>query len=223
MLKLAPSKWVGIDWRGDSEGYALLPKRRILNVRAPARSLTLATPESANWRAILQALDKDGTAARLRLKLEWPRDWNRRGTRLAGPVGSHRKGGFMREQFVSAFAIGLIAVAVAVGAILYMQRGAHMELTGPMTVRTVATEEQTALALINLHITNPSSLRFEAHNVTVTLETKSGEFPDETVSRVDSQRMFDSMPENGSVPSPALHQRDDSGAQHVRLYGDGAI
>lgn len=108
----------------------------------------------------------------------------------------------MREQFVSAFAIGLIAVAVAVGAILYMQRGAHMELTGPMIVRTVSTDENTALALINLHITNPSDYEFQVHNVIVTLETKSGEFPTEIVSRTDTQRLFDAMPENGPFHPP---------------------
>jgi len=68
VLKLVPSKWVGIDWKGGSEGYALLPKRRILNVRAPARSLTPGNAESANWKAILQALDKDGYAGKIALE-----------------------------------------------------------------------------------------------------------------------------------------------------------
>jgi hypothetical protein len=103
----------------------------------------------------------------------------------------------MKEQFVSAFGIGLIAVAAAVGGILYMQRGAHMELTGVMTVRTIATDENTALAVVNLRIANPSDYAFEFHNATVTLETKAGEFPRDIVSRVDAQRLFDAMPDAG--------------------------
>jgi hypothetical protein len=108
----------------------------------------------------------------------------------------------MSDQFVSACSIGLIAVAAVVGGILFMQRGAHMELTGSMTVRTIATEDQTSLALVNLHITNPAAYGFEAHNITVTLETSAGAFPGVTISRVDAQRMFDSMPDAGPFHPP---------------------
>jgi hypothetical protein len=112
----------------------------------------------------------------------------------------------VREQFVSAFAIGLIAVAIAVGGILYMQRGAQMGLTGPMSVRTIPTDPNTALAVVNLRITNPADYGFEVGNVIVTLETKSGEFPTGIVSRVDAQRLFDAMPENGPF-HPTLYTK----------------
>jgi hypothetical protein len=112
----------------------------------------------------------------------------------------------MREQFVSAFTIGLIVVAIAVGAILYMQRGAHMELTGPLSVRIVPTDANTALAVCNLRIDNPSDYGFEVSNVTVTLETKSGEFPTTIVGRVDAQRLFDAMPEAGPF-HPTLYTK----------------
>jgi hypothetical protein len=108
----------------------------------------------------------------------------------------------MREQFASAFAIGLVAVAVVVGGIMYMQRGAHMDLTGSMTVRTIATDDNTALALANLHIANPSDYAFEVKGVTVTLETKAGDFPSVIVARTDAQRLFDSMPEAGPFHPP---------------------
>lgn len=115
----------------------------------------------------------------------------------------------MKEQFVAAFTIGLIVVAVAVGGILYMQRGAQMELTGPMSVRVLPTDDDTALALVNLRITNPSDYGFTVHNVTVTLETKAGEFPRGIVSRVDAQRFFDAMP--------------DAGPFHPTLYTNAVI
>jgi hypothetical protein len=103
----------------------------------------------------------------------------------------------IREEFVSAFAIGLVLVAIAVGVILYMQRGAHMDLTGAMSVRILPTSDNDALALVNLHLTNPSDYPFEVRNVTVILETKAGEFPREVVSRSDMQRLFETTPEAG--------------------------
>ena len=112
----------------------------------------------------------------------------------------------MREQFLSAFAIGLVAVAVVVAGIMYMQRGAHMELTGAMTVRVHATDENTALALIDLHIANPADYGFQIGNVTVTLETNAGQFPTTVISRVDSQRLADAMPELGPF-HPTLYTK----------------
>ncbi len=103
----------------------------------------------------------------------------------------------MREQFVSALTIGIAVVAVAVGVILFMQRGAHMELTGPVTVRIHATDENTALAIIDLHITNPADYGFQVADVTSTLETKAGDSTTRIVSKVDAKRLFDAMPELG--------------------------
>jgi len=110
----------------------------------------------------------------------------------------------MREQFVSAFTIGLIAVAVAVGAIVFFNRGSHMDLPGQMArIRTVSTGDNDALALIDLRIANPSNYPFVVRNVTVTLEKKSGEqFPREIISRADTQRMFDALPDSGPYHPP---------------------
>lgn len=69
MMKLVPSKWVGINWKPAPDGYSLLPKKRILNVRVPAASLFPGRPESMNWRTILTALDKDGYGGRITLEV----------------------------------------------------------------------------------------------------------------------------------------------------------
>jgi sugar phosphate isomerase/epimerase len=69
VMKLVPSKWVGIDWKPAPDGYASLPKKRILNVRVPAASLMPGRPEHMNWRAILMALDKDGYGGRITLEV----------------------------------------------------------------------------------------------------------------------------------------------------------
>jgi len=68
IMKLAPSRWVGISWKPAPDGYSLLPKKRILNVRAPASSLWPNRPESMNWKAILTELDKDGYSGRITLE-----------------------------------------------------------------------------------------------------------------------------------------------------------
>ena len=112
----------------------------------------------------------------------------------------------MREQFVSAFTIGIAVVAVAVGVIVFMQRGAHMELTGPMTVRTHATDENTALAIIDLHITNPADYGFQVSDVSATLETKAGDSNTRIVSKVDAKRLFEAMPELGPF-HPTLYTK----------------
>ena len=97
----------------------------------------------------------------------------------------------MKDQFASALVIGLLVVAVAVGAVLFMQRGAHVDLTGPMTVRVLPTDEHTSLAVFALHITNPAAYDFEVANVTVTLETDKGEYPTTTIGKADAKRLAD--------------------------------
>jgi sugar phosphate isomerase/epimerase len=69
VMKLVPSKWVGIDWRPQPDGYSLLPKKRILNVRVPAVSLAPGRPEFLNWKNILTALEKDGYGGRITLEV----------------------------------------------------------------------------------------------------------------------------------------------------------
>jgi len=69
VMKLTPSKWVGINWKPAPDGYALLPKKRILNVRVPAASLSAGRPEFMNWKGILTALDKDGYGGRVTLEV----------------------------------------------------------------------------------------------------------------------------------------------------------
>jgi hypothetical protein len=110
----------------------------------------------------------------------------------------------MREDFVAAFAIGLVVIAGAVGAVMYMNRGSHVDLPGEIVgIRTLATGDNDALAIVNLHVTNPSDYGFMIRNVTVTLEKKSGEqFPRDIIARSDAQRLFEAMPEGGPYHAP---------------------
>lgn len=103
----------------------------------------------------------------------------------------------MKDQFVKALLAGLVVVALAVGGILFMQRGAHMDLTGSMTVRIHATDKDTALAILNLHLTNPASHGYQVSDVEVALETKAGDATTRIVSKTDAKRLVDAMPELG--------------------------
>ena len=68
IMKLVPSKFVGIGWKPAPDGYSLLPKKRILNVRVSVSSLWPDRPESINWKAILTELDKDAYSGRITLE-----------------------------------------------------------------------------------------------------------------------------------------------------------
>jgi sugar phosphate isomerase/epimerase len=69
ILKLIPSKWVGCNWDPQNaiskevpfpDGYNPLPKKRILNVQYKAKGIMPDSKDKLDWKAILQALDKDG-------------------------------------------------------------------------------------------------------------------------------------------------------------------
>jgi sugar phosphate isomerase/epimerase len=69
LMKMMPSKWVGLNWDPQNaiskekvfpEGYNLLPKKRILNVQYKGKGIMPESKDKLDWKAILQALDKDG-------------------------------------------------------------------------------------------------------------------------------------------------------------------
>jgi hydroxypyruvate isomerase len=77
IMKLIPSKWVGVNWDPHNaygketsypDGYALLPKKRILNVQVKGKGVMPASPEKEDWKAILLALDKDGYKGKIGLE-----------------------------------------------------------------------------------------------------------------------------------------------------------
>ena len=77
IAKLLPSKAIGINWDPVNElnrqsppfpdGYALLPKERVLNVQMKARALVIG-PDFLDWKTIFQALEKDGYGGKVGLE-----------------------------------------------------------------------------------------------------------------------------------------------------------
>jgi L-ribulose-5-phosphate 3-epimerase len=76
VLKLIKSKWVGFNWDPHNAygkedamaGYAILPKNRMLNVQVKGKGVMPTSPEKEDWRAIMQALDKDGYKGKIGLE-----------------------------------------------------------------------------------------------------------------------------------------------------------
>ena len=77
IMQLIPSKWVGMNWDPHNaygretsypDGYALLPKKRLLNVQVKAKGVMPDSPEKEDWKAIMLALAKDGYQGKIALE-----------------------------------------------------------------------------------------------------------------------------------------------------------
>jgi sugar phosphate isomerase/epimerase len=77
IMKLIPSRWVGINWdphnaygkeQSYPDGYQALPKDRILNVQVKGKGVMPQSPEKEDWKAIMQALAKDGYKGKVSLE-----------------------------------------------------------------------------------------------------------------------------------------------------------
>jgi len=77
IFKLISSKWVGLNWdpgnaysreKSFPDGYSLLPKKRILNVQVKGKGVMPAGKEKEDWKAIMQALEKDDYKGKIGLE-----------------------------------------------------------------------------------------------------------------------------------------------------------
>jgi len=79
ILDLLPSKTIGFNWDPQNAlalheaswpgGYAVLPKARMLNAQIKAEGLS-GGPGQINWRAVMEAMQKDGFAGEISLATE---------------------------------------------------------------------------------------------------------------------------------------------------------
>lgn len=78
LLKMLPSRWIGLNWDPQNtlgtkeapfpEGYQLLPTNRILNVQVKGKGIMPDSPEKLDWKAIVQALERDNYRGKLGLE-----------------------------------------------------------------------------------------------------------------------------------------------------------
>jgi sugar phosphate isomerase/epimerase len=77
IMAMLPSKWIGLNWDPGNaqflketpfpDGYGLVPKDRILNIQFKAQN-TLDGPDKMDWKAVLEALEKDNYKYKLGLE-----------------------------------------------------------------------------------------------------------------------------------------------------------
>jgi len=116
----------------------------------------------------------------------------------------------MKNPLALAMGIGAAVIAIAVGVIVYMQWGAHVEITGRMLkVRTAPLDENSSVAVVDFRFTNPSDYAFMVNSVTLILEDSKGERTEgSTVSETDTRQLFEGVPLLGLKYNPSLIARD---------------
>jgi hypothetical protein len=114
------------------------------------------------------------------------------------------------KQFLLVFAIALVIVLVAVGGIVYLQRGAHVELKGSiLKVRTMGMDDNSSLAVVDFRFINPSDYPFVVRTVDVTATGPDGAVYTSTpVPEVDAKRIFEYYPILGQKYNASLIIRD---------------
>ena len=91
---------------------------------------------------------------------------------------------------------GLVVVVIAVAGVLYMQRGAVIELKGSiLKVRTMGMDDGSSLAVADFRFVNPSNYPFVVKEVIVSIEDKTGKIVEgSTISDLDTRRLFENYP-----------------------------
>lgn len=104
----------------------------------------------------------------------------------------------------------MAGVAILVGWILFMQRGAYVHPEGKvLKVRTAALDEYSSIAVIDFRLVNDSDVRLEVRDVTVTYEDRSGKVADGMiVAEMDAKKLFQYYPVLGQKFNDTLVARD---------------
>ena len=116
----------------------------------------------------------------------------------------------MKSNFAAAFGIGIACIAIVVAGVVYMQRGAHLDLSGKIIkVRTAPLDENSAVVVIDFRVTNPADYPFMARSVAVEMEDNSGtRFQGKTSSETDARQLFEALPLLGPRFNGTLVMRD---------------
>ena len=116
----------------------------------------------------------------------------------------------MRKRFLIPFLAGIGVVVILVAGVLYMQRGAVIEVKGGiLKVRTLAMQDGGTVAVIDFRFVNPSNYPFIVQRVEISLEGADGQTVDgATVAEVDAKNLFQYFPALGQKYNPSLLARD---------------
>lgn len=116
----------------------------------------------------------------------------------------------LSRQFLLTFGIGLVFVLIAVAIILFLQRGAHVELKGAiLKVRTMGMNDDSSLAVVDFRFVNPSDYPFVVRAVDVSATGADGQnYTSTAVPEVDAKRIFEYYPILGQKYNASLIPRD---------------
>jgi len=116
----------------------------------------------------------------------------------------------MKNPLVFGVAIGVVVIAVLVAGAFYVQRGAHIELTGRfLKVRTAPVDEHSSAVVVDFRFTNPADYAFVVRGVTVVLEDKASKQTEgATIAEGDTQLLFDALPLLGHKFNRSLIAQD---------------
>ena len=116
----------------------------------------------------------------------------------------------MNENVLKWAGVGIIVVLVAVAAILFIQRGAHLDLPGQfLKVRTAPLSDDDALGAVDFRISNTSDYPAVVRNVVVYAEDKNGaRLAGKTIADPDAKRLFDQLPILGQKYNKSLILED---------------
>ncbi|MCC7175613.1 MAG: hypothetical protein IT159_10485 [Bryobacterales bacterium] len=115
----------------------------------------------------------------------------------------------MRLRFLLYALIGLAAVAGVVAWVFHVQRGAHMRLEGSiLKVRTLATDANSSVALIDFRVTNQADYTWMVRSVDVSVIDGQGYLVEgSTIADPDAARLFDYFPLLGQKFNDSLTMR----------------
>ena len=116
----------------------------------------------------------------------------------------------MSKNFLIAFGIGVVCIAIAAWWVGHMQRGAYIDLPGKvLKVRTAPLDEGSAVAVVDFRVSNPADYPFVVRTVTVAMEDNLGaESVGQTVSELDARQLFQAIPLLGQKFNDTLLMRD---------------
>jgi hypothetical protein len=117
------------------------------------------------------------------------------------------------KRLLIAFAVGLAVVAAAIGGVMFMARGAHIELRGSiLKIRTAAMDDYSCVAVADFRFANPANYPFVVRTVDVSIVGADGNVYQGTpVSEVDAKRLFQFYKLLGQKYNDSLRIRDKIG------------
>jgi len=124
----------------------------------------------------------------------------------------------LSNQFRVTFGVGLVVILIAVGIVLFLQRGSHIELKGAiLKVRVLAMDERSAIAVVDFRFANPANFPFVVRTVDVSVTGATGDiYPGSAISEVDANRLFQFYPVLGQKFNDSLLTRDKIAAHSTQ-------